>query len=84
MGYARRNYLVPIPRADDFAALHVDLEQKCLERMDAVLRGHTETIGQRMERDLEALLPLPAAAYRGLRPPGQSGQLAVPGAVPHQ
>ena len=22
----------------------------CLERMDAVLRGHTETIGQRMER----------------------------------
>ena len=31
--------------------------------MDAVLRGHTETIGQRMERDLEALLPLPAVAY---------------------
>ena len=51
------------PRADDFAALNVHLEQKCLERMDAVLRGHTETIGQRMERDLEALLPLPAAAY---------------------
>ena len=31
--------------------------------MDAVLRGYTETIGQRMERDLEALLPLPATAY---------------------
>ena len=63
VGYARRNYLVPIPRADEFAALNVHLERKCLERMDAVLRGHTETIGQRMERDLEALLPLPAAAY---------------------
>ena len=63
VGYARRNYLVPIPRADDFAALNVHLERKCLERMDAVLRGYTETIGQRMERDLEALLPLPAAAY---------------------
>ena len=63
VGYARRNYLVPVPRADDFAALNVHLEQKCLDRMDAVLRGHTETIGQRMERDLEALLPLPAAAY---------------------
>ena len=63
VGYARRNYLVPIPRADDFVALNDHLEQKCLERMDAVLRGHTETIGQRMERDLEALLPLPAAAY---------------------
>ena len=63
VGYARRNYLVPVPRADDFAALNVHLERKCLERMDAVLRGYTETIGQRMERDLEALLPLPAAAY---------------------
>ena len=63
VGYARRNYLVPIPRAESFAALNVHLEQKCLARMDAVLRGHTETIGQRMERDLEALLPLPAAAY---------------------
>ena len=31
--------------------------------MDARLRGHTETIGQRMERDLDALLPLPPAAY---------------------
>ena len=34
-----------------------------LARMDSVLRGHDETIGQRMERDLEALLPLPAVPY---------------------
>ena len=39
------------------------LEQRCLARMDAQLRGHDETIGQRMERDLEALLPLPAVPY---------------------
>jgi len=31
--------------------------------MDAQLRGHLETIGQRMERDLEALLPLPTVHY---------------------
>ena len=31
--------------------------------MDARLRGHDETIGQRMERDLDALLPLPSAPY---------------------
>ena len=31
--------------------------------MDAVLWGYTQTIGQRMERDLEALLALAAAAY---------------------
>ena len=39
------------------------LERCCLERMDARLRGHDETIGQRMERDLEAMLALPAAPY---------------------
>ena len=63
VGYARRNFLVPVPRAESFAELNAYLEQKCLDRMDAVLRGHTETIGQRMERDLDALLPLPGAAY---------------------
>ena len=31
--------------------------------MEAKLRGHTETIGERMERDLDALLPLPAVPY---------------------
>ena len=31
--------------------------------MDTTLRGHAETIGQRMERDLDALLPLPAVPY---------------------
>ena len=36
---------------------------RCLDRMDAKLRGHSETIGQRMERDLDALLPLPDAPY---------------------
>ena len=59
----RRNFLVPIPSFESFEALNAYLEQRCLERMDARLRGHTETIGQRMERDLDALLPLPPVAY---------------------
>ena len=63
VGYGRRNFLVPIPRAESFDALNAHLESECLERMDARLRGHTETIGERMERDLGALLPLPAAPY---------------------
>ena len=63
VGYVRRNFLVLVPSFQSFDALNAHLEQRCLERMDSVLRGHTETIGQRMERDLEALLPLPATAY---------------------
>ena len=63
VGYARRNFLVPIPSFESFEALNACLERRCLERMDARLREHSETIGQRMERDLDALLPLPSVAY---------------------
>ena len=59
----RRKFLMPIPSFESFDALNVHLERRCLKRMDAKLRGHTETIGQRMERDLEALLALPAVSY---------------------
>ena len=64
VGYVRRNFLVPVPSFESFAALNAYLERRCLERMDAQLRGHTETIGQRMERDLEALLPPAASSLR--------------------
>ena len=63
VGYMRRNFLVPVPSSESFEALNAHLERRCLARMDARLRGHSESIGQRMERDLEALLPLPEAPY---------------------
>ena len=63
VGYVRRNFLVPIPSFESFHALNDYLERRCLDRTDARLRGHSETIGQRMERDLEALLTLPDAPY---------------------
>ena len=78
MGYARRNFLVPVPRVESFEALNAHLEQRCLERMDATLRGHTETIGQRMERDLDALLPLPAVPYdAGDKQPSRVSSLSL-------
>ena len=52
VGYVRRNFLVPVPSFQSFDALNAHLEERCLARMDSVLRGHDETIGQRMERDL--------------------------------
>ena len=63
VGYMRRNFLVPVPSFESFDALNAHLERRCLARMGARLRGHSESIGQRMERDLEALLPLPAARF---------------------
>ncbi len=78
VGYARRNFLAPVPRVESFEALNAHLEQRRLERMDATLRGHAETIGQRMERDPDALLPLPATPYDACdQPPSRVSSLSL-------
>ena len=41
VGYARRNFLVPVPSFERFEALNAYLERRCLGRMDARLRGAT-------------------------------------------
>lgn len=63
IGFGRRNYMVPMPRVESFKALNTWLEEQCLKRQDEVLRGHGETIGERLLRDLDALMALPAAPY---------------------
>jgi transposase len=63
VGYARRNFMVPIPRVPSWEELNAHLEQQCRRRRERRLRGHTETVGERFERDRAALLPLPATPY---------------------
>jgi hypothetical protein len=78
VGYARRNFLVPIPDVPSFAELNARLEQRCLERLDHRLRGHAESIGERLERDLAALLPRPALPFDACdRRPGRVSSLAL-------
>ena len=60
VGFARRNFMVPVPVFDSFEALNAHLLECCRKRMSERLRGHSETIGERLERDLTALRkPLP-------------------------
>src|SRR5665811_1110075 len=63
VGYARRNFMVPIPRVSSWDELNMHLDAECRKRRGRRLRGHTETIGERFERDHRAMLPLPAAPY---------------------
>ena len=63
VGYARRNFMVPIPRASSWEELNTRLEAECRKRRERRLRGHVESIGERFERDRAALLPLPATPY---------------------
>jgi transposase len=67
VGYARRNFMVPIPRVPSWEELNAHLEQQCRRRSERRLRGHTETVGERFERDRAALLPLPAACTKPAR-----------------
>jgi transposase len=63
VGYARRNFMVPIPRVSSWEALNAHLEEQCRKRRERRLRGHSETIGERFERDRAAMLPLPTTPY---------------------
>jgi hypothetical protein len=63
VGYSRRNFMVPIPRAHSWDELNAQLAERCRMRRERRLRGHKETIGERFERDRAAMLPLPAAPY---------------------
>jgi len=62
VGYVRRNFLVPIPVFESFEALNAYLLECCRQRMADRLRGHDETIGERLRRDLAVFItPLPPA-----------------------
>jgi len=63
VGYARRNFMVPVPRFNSWDELNAHLEAQCRARRERRLRGHSETIGERFERDRAAMLPLPVAPY---------------------
>jgi transposase len=63
VGYARRNHMVPVPHFPDWESFNAYLEEQCRARQGDTLRGHTETIGARLQGDLAEMRPLPAAPF---------------------
>nr|WP_319567042.1 IS21 family transposase [Cohaesibacter marisflavi] len=63
VGYTRRNHMVPIPHFPDWESFNADLEAQCSARQAHILRGHKETIGERLRADLSAMSPIPAAPF---------------------
>ena len=61
VGYARRNFLVPVPRVSSWQELNEHLLEECRKHRQHRVRGQQETIGERCERDRAALLPLPVS-----------------------
>lgn len=55
--------MVPIPQFPTWGAFNIWLEEQCRKRQRDKLRGKSETIGERLQRDLAAMRPLPASPF---------------------
>lgn len=55
MGLSRRNFMVPIPRFATWDAFNAHLEEQGRRRQAGFVRGQSETIGNRLARDLAAM-----------------------------
>jgi len=73
VGYARRNFMVPMPRFASWEAFNDYLEEQCLKRQGDILRSHKVSIGERLDADLAAMQTLPAAPFEACDL--QSGQV---------
>jgi hypothetical protein len=63
VGYVRRNFLTPMPKAGDFAELNEHLEKECQQDTQRRMRGQEKTIAVRWEDEKAQLLPLPVTDY---------------------
>jgi len=55
--------MVPIPNFPSYAAFNAHLEERCTNRQTEKLRGHKDTIGERMKRDRSAFMAFPLTPY---------------------
>ena len=78
VGYARRNFLVPMPKFATFEDLNAHLEACCRKRWPERLRGHDRTVGERLAGDLAVLHRVPATAYDACdKRPGRVSSLSL-------
>jgi len=59
VGYARRNFLVPMPRISSLDELNATLRQKCLAERERSVGRREESVGELWDREKKDMLPLP-------------------------
>ena len=78
VGFARRNFMVPVPVFADFEGLNAHLLDSCRKRLADRPRGHDGTIGERLAADLAAFqTPLPAPYDACEKRPGTVNSLSL-------
>jgi transposase len=95
VGYARRNWFVPVPEFATWEDLNAYLEAKCRAEGQRRLRGMEETIAERLDQERGQMLSLPARPYpcftlRPVQPNGfglvsfQTNRYSVPAEHVHE
>jgi transposase len=67
VGFARRNFLVPVPRVADWEGLNASLLDRCRRDLERTLRGQDGSKAELLRREQAALLPRPAAPFEAVR-----------------
>jgi transposase len=67
VGYARRNFLVPVPRVNSWDELNSYLQARCIKRLSMKAAGKELTIGELLEQERPMFLPLPDKPYDACR-----------------
>jgi transposase len=64
VGYARRNYLVPVPETADLEALNHDVLTKCVAYGAHRIQGRPASVDTVFEQERSRLLPVPEVRFR--------------------
>jgi transposase len=67
LGYARRNFLVPLPRVTTLEELNATLEQQCRSDLQRRVWGQPAPKAVRLEEERAALLALPKQTFEARR-----------------
>jgi transposase len=67
VGYARRNFLVPVPVVDSLEELNENLLEDCIRYGDHRIAGREDTVRVLFEKEKDQLLALPAAPFSNVR-----------------
>jgi transposase len=67
LGFARNNFLVPVPRVDSLAELNAELERRCQADLDRTLRGKSASKRELLREEHPAMRELPSQAFDARR-----------------
>jgi len=67
VGYARRNFMVPVPKVETIEELNTYLEACCRADLGRTLRGKEKSKAELLQKERAAMLPLPRDRFEAHR-----------------